>query len=304
MTKLSRPVVKRFFAFLQERESIRLRKLAGEPWPWTKDKILQTYSFTNVKREHDRTSQLLIQEFYKPNFDAPREQLLLNCALARYFGTIEFMRAIGWQTNFKPAFLKKTVRDRAEAGLRVFTGAYIITSGNKPGPKENTVVDHFIGALWNRREKLCWAPFNIKTASRQPWTSWQAFIEALMEVPGFGGSGFMAKEVCLDTRYTSFWPEQPRDMNTWTPIGPGSKRGAARLQGYTDKRKASPEDTLAVCRELFGEWFNNLPARFIALELHDIQFQLCEFDKMERVRLGQGRPRSRYHHISQLDMGI
>jgi hypothetical protein len=30
------------------------------------------------------------------------------------------------------------------------------------------------------------------------------------------------------------------------------------------------------------------------LELHDIQFQLCEFDKYERVRLGEGRPKSKY----------
>lgn len=293
MTKLSATVERRFFAFLQERESIRLRKLAGKPWPWTKDKILQTYSFTNVKREHDRTSQLLIKEFYQPNYDAPRQELLLNCAIARYFGTIEFMRAIGWQTSFKPTVLKQTARNRANEGLRVFTGAYIITSGNKAGPKENTVVDHFIGALWARRKTLC-----------VYWANWQTFIESLMEVPGFGGSGFMAKEVCLDTRYTNFWPKEPLDVNTWTPIGPGSKRGAARLQGYTDKRKANPEDTLAVCLELFGNRANYLPASFIPLELHDIQFQLCEFDKFERTRLNQGRPRSRYNHISQLEMGV
>src|SRR5258708_4211053 len=107
---------------MRERESIRLKKLAGEPWPWTKDKILQTYSFTNVKREHDRTSQLLIQEFYKPNFLAPREQIILNCAIARNFGTIEFMREIGWQNKFNPTLLKKVARARLQQGKKVFTG--------------------------------------------------------------------------------------------------------------------------------------------------------------------------------------
>ena len=30
------------------------------------------------------------------------------------------------------------------------------------------------------------------------------------------------------------------------------------------------------------------------LELRDIEHSLCEFDKYERVRLGQGQPRSKY----------
>lgn len=269
-----------------------MRKLAGQSWPWTSDKILMTYKFTNVKREHDRTSKLLIEEFYKPNFKAPREQLLLNCTLARYFGTIEFMRAIGWQTSFKPKYLKEVARSRADRGERVFTGAYIITSGGKSGPKEETVINEFVGALWKERKALI-----------PHWDYWQGFIETLMTVPGFGGSGFQAKEVCLDTRYTSFWAEgYPLDMNTWTPIGPGSQRGAARVLGHTDKRKSSPEETLAVCKQLFHDKKFYLPKKFVTLELHDIQFQLCEFDKYERTRLGQGRPRSMYKHGTQLEL--
>ena len=30
------------------------------------------------------------------------------------------------------------------------------------------------------------------------------------------------------------------------------------------------------------------------LEMRDIEHSLCEFDKYERVRLGQGAPRSKY----------
>ena len=39
---------------------------------------------------------------------------------------------------------------------------------------------------------------------------------------------------------------------------------------------------------------DTLPDWMPELELHDIQFQLCEFDKYERVRLGEGRPKARY----------
>lgn len=285
---MTKDPIQNFFAFIKERESIRLNKVAGKPWPWTKDRILQEYSFTNVKREHDKTSRLLIEEFYKPNFNAPREQLLLNCAIARYFGTIEFMRAVGWQTSFKPKFLKKIAHERMLNKERVFTGAYIITSGGISGPKEDYVVDRVLAPLWEGREKL-----------QNPWDCWEFFIDELQQFPGFGGSGFCAKEVTLDTRYTSFWSKgTPKDVNTWTPIGPGSMRGVNRIQGFTDKSKATPEKTLEICLELFSQHKQYWPKDYVKLELHDIQFQLCEFDKYERTRLNQGRPRRRYREPS------
>ena len=52
-----------FYAFMREREAIRLRRLEGAPPPWTEDPILREFSFTNIKREHDKTSRLLIEEF-------------------------------------------------------------------------------------------------------------------------------------------------------------------------------------------------------------------------------------------------
>ena len=279
---LSREQIERFYAFMRERESIRLKKEAGEPWPWTKDKVLQTYSFTNVKRYHDKTSRLLIAEFYKPNFNAPREQLLLNCAIARYFGTIEFMRSLQWQTTFRPTYIKAM----ATRVPKVFTGAYIITSGGISGPKEDYVVDHVLAPLWKSRHMLC-----------RPWENWKPFIETLQTLPGFGGSGFMAKEVTLDTRYTSFWPKgTPKDVNTWTPIGPGSMRGANRVRGKTDKSKAEPYDTLEICKSLFAARHIHWPKDYVKLELHDIQFQLCEYDKWQRVKLDQGKPRRKYEH--------
>lgn len=275
--------VKRCFDFMTERENIRKLKLAGAAWPWTDNKILQTYKFTNVKREHDRTSNAFIEEFYKPNFNAPREEILLNAAIARYFGTIEFMRAVGWQTRFNPRHLIKVAADRMKKGQTVWTGAYIITANGMSGPKEETVVEVFLAGLWARRKEFTARPF-----------TWRPVVEKLMEIQGFGGSGFMSKESVLDTRHTSFWPEPPEDRFTWTPVGPGGMRGAARILGYTDKRLLSKQATVDVCLELFKVRKQYLPADFVELELHDLQWILCEFDKMERVRLGQGRPRAKY----------
>lgn len=288
-----------FYAFMRERESIRQKKLAGLPKPWTKDPILQNYKFTNVKREHDATSAALITEFYRPHYDDDKELILLNAAIARYFGTVEFMRAVGWQKGFYPQRLIDCARNRLEAKQRVFTGAYIITNNGIAGPKEQVVTNVFLTDLWNQSKAII-------AAQKKSDNRWQAVVEALQVCRGFGGSGFMAKETILDTRYTGFWPPNtPVDKNTWTPVGPGSLRGAARVLGKTnpdpDKApKVSIAEALQVCKDLFAErkqaditglyW----PPQYPELELTDIQFQLCEFDKMERTRLGQGTPRSRY----------
>src|SRR5262245_50253718 len=43
--------------FIQEREAIRCRRAAGAAPPWTADPTLQTWSFTNVRREDDRVTR-------------------------------------------------------------------------------------------------------------------------------------------------------------------------------------------------------------------------------------------------------
>jgi len=50
---------KELVKFIKERESIRLKKEAGKPRPWTKDPILGNYRFCNVHREDDRVTREL-----------------------------------------------------------------------------------------------------------------------------------------------------------------------------------------------------------------------------------------------------
>jgi hypothetical protein len=121
---------------------------------------------------------------------------------------------------------------------------------------------------------------------------------------GFGGSGFMVKETTLDTMYANFWAGgKPSDYYSWTPIGPGGIRGASRVLGNNSAKKISEKEAFAVIMELYeaqsGLWFHEG-----LLAPTDIQFQLCEFDKYERVRLGQGTPKNKYsgniaHNLSK-----
>ena len=291
-----------FFAFMREREQIRLRKEADLPFPWTEDEILQTYKFTNIRRHHDKTSRELIRRFYGPNFDEDKLSILLNCALFRYFGTYEFAEAVGWQEYkyFDFDEIKKVASNRMKRKQRVFTGAYIVTNQGMSLPKEEIVCDYFLMELWRL------APRIIEIAEET--NSWEKTARRMMQINGFGGSGFMTKEILLDTTYCNFWGSsfrddvnnmsfsQPKDWETWTPVGPGARRGAARvaksISGLFDPLTESA--SFSVIMELVDRQSEFWPIEYGHLAPHDIQFQLCEFDKYERVRTGMGKPRSKY----------
>lgn len=295
-----------FFAFMREREQVRLRKEADLPFPWTDDEILRTYKFTNIRRHHDRTSRELIRKFYSPNFDEDPYSILMNCALFRYFGTIEFAEAVGWQTydTFDFAGIKKTAKNRLDRGMRVFTGAYIITNQGMSEPKEQIVCDYFLFELHRLAKNL------VDLAEYS--NSWEKVARRMMQINGFGGSGFMTKEILLDTTYTGFWGgrfredgmlfSRPYDWASWTPIGPGARRGADRVvrmvTGTPDMMSESK--AFSVIMELVALSSDPAlwPPEFGPMAPHDIQFQLCEFDKYERVRTGQGKPRSKYRPSS------
>ena len=278
-----------FYAFMRERESIRLKKEAGDAFPWTDDTILQTYKFTNVNREHDRTTRWMREHWTGPHRDRPLGEQLFNCAFFRYFGTSDFAEAAGWQVAFDNDIVRKQVidlaRDRLLAKKRVFTGAYVITNQGISAPKQEVVCNLFLYPLWNYADELA----NLAQTSR----SWETVATELQKLQGFGGSGFMAKEVLQDAIHTPVF-EGIQDRNTWCPIGPGARRGLNRVFGRDVKAKRPFNQMLVELRQLYNsdvEW----PKEYTKLDLHCIQFQLCEFDKYERVRLGQGRPRSRYH---------
>jgi hypothetical protein len=282
--------------YMNERESIRLKKEAGAPWPWTKDPILQTYRFTNVKRLHDRTTQWVLRNWYHPMRERPLGEQLFNCGLFRWFGTIEFACQIGWVatdswTGKKPLDWRRDVESTAASmlsrGDKVFTGAYIITSGGVSGPKYETVVRDYLSPFFAQRHALA--------ALAQSSRSWQTVAEAMAKLPGFGGSGFMAKEVLQDALLTPVFAGV-RDAGTWTPVGPGARRGLNRLYGRPLRQPIPKEQALDELRDLLRRAPQYVSEHVLRLDLslHDIQFVLCETDKYLRVKLGEGRPRSRY----------
>jgi hypothetical protein len=276
-----------FFNFVNERESIRLKKESGASFPWTEDKILREYKFTNVRREHDKTSRNLIKMYYSRYPDSDKKSILLNCALFRYFGTWEFAQTLGWSSYDRNIEEIREIANIEKLNKRkIFTSAYVISNLGKEGDKIDVVLDEVMKPLQR-------VLGNLVSISEK--NSWQQLAHQMQTMTGFGGSGFMVKETTLDTMYTNFWAGgKPSDYYSWTPIGPGGIRGASRVLGNDSAKKISEEIAFDVIMKLYeaqsGLWLHEG-----LLAPTDIQFQLCEFDKYERVRLGQGTPKNKYN---------
>lgn len=279
--------VKPLVKYIVERESIRRKKEAGEPRPWTKDNILNTYKFTNVHRSDDRTTRKLLELYSKFASEASDEVTLLHCGIYRYFGTWEFAHDIGWAGAITKGFFRHlalVAKARLAAGQRVFTGAYVITNGGRSEPKENVVIGYL--------ERL-WFCADLITKAMHEAHSWEVGFRELTKLEGFGGMGFMAKEVLQDYLLCrpAVWCD---DRDTWSPMGPGARRGINRLLVRDVDTRGTEAYFIEALMDVRYSVNAALTAGAGSLTAHDVQFCLCEFDKYERVRLGHGRPRSRY----------
>ena len=279
-----------FVNWINKRHHIYLKKEEGLEWPWTEDEIFQKYKFTNVFRELDRTTVWMRENLTNPNTHKPHALMIYNCAVFRMFGTMEMCEAIGgWQENHNPEHLKRIARDRLDNKKKVFTGAYIITNQGKKEPKENIVVDEFLFAIWDYRQLLS------DIASKG---NIQRMHQNLGKLRGWGGGGFMAYELVSDLRYTPVL-ENATDINTWANAGPGAKRGLNRVFGrplkFSSRLHNWNREMMFLLKIVNEEKESFVPT----LEMREIEHSLCEFDKYQRVKNGEGKPRSIYQPPGQ-----
>lgn len=270
--------LERFIYFIQERESIRLKRSKGLPKPWTDDEILQRYRFTNVRRMDDKVSQWLLENWYKPNYN--HHNMLAAVCLARFINQPSTLEEIGFPAEWKPDWIKSSVRYLQAMGGSVYNSAYMVR-GNDGQDKIETIVDYTIGPLIDD-------PPTIDRGSMEK--TWEE-IESRY---GFGS--FMAGQVVADLRWAmeGTW----KDKRKWAPMGPGSKRGMNRLQGRETNAGIKQNYFLAELRKLVAESSLQLPKGITSrLEMIDWQNCLCEYDKVERVLFGEGRPKSLYQGV-------
>lgn len=260
--------------WITERESIRLKRLAGKPFPWTDDEILQTYRFCNVVRIEDTVSQWLLHKWYKPCKDHPN--MLLACALARFINQPLALQHIGFPAYWDHNHLIHHLREFRDNRGQVFNSAYMVR-GNDGIDKIECVVDYYVSPLERIKEKV------YKAETMQE--AWELIL------PSYGMGSFMAGQIVADLRWaiTNTW----KDKNYWAPMGPGSKRGMNRLLERDIKYPMRQEEFIHhLTYEVRGRVTHQLPSTLAnRMEAIDWQNCLCEADKYERTLWGEGKPK-------------
>lgn len=315
-----------FWYWINERHSIYLKKQAGEPWPWTKDKILQHFKFTNPFRQNDRVTQEWTKRYATALGQGKKlsdGDLLFQCAMFRLFNLPETYDALYYgmgKWNVDKAIKILKIR-RDEEKKQIFTGAYIVTPGGGSDKVETycRVLDMLYDGRTKDQVRDGKAPKRDEFASRirgdfyreQKRPSMQRAVNVLMRLPTVGG--FIGYEIACDLRHTRLLVDA-YDVRSWANPGPGAVRGINRLltgQAKLPKGTKKPDYVKAMRsllrmteKKSLKTISKDVRACEWPFESREIEHSLCEFDKHSRVRLKEGKPRSIYkpHSENQLDL--
>jgi hypothetical protein len=272
---------------MNERQNIYLNKEIHEfPPPWTSDKILRTYKFTNVFRQQDRVTRELGKRLNKSDSNV------------KLFWKVYLFRMFNWPNTYDHFFYEGLVkkwdhrlairhlRQMQIDKIKIFTGAYIITNAGSKDPKID-VICKAITPVWKLKSQIV---DSIKRAN-----SIERTVNILSEFPNVGK--FIGYEIATDLRHTRIL-KKADDIYTWANPGPGARRGLNRIFREDKKDRVKIEVYISEMKALLEMSENYIDKDIfgpLILEMRDIEHSLCEFDKYMRVVNGEGRPRSLYH---------
>ena len=265
--------------FMNERHNIWLRRNKGLQKPWTEDKILQQYKFTNIFRQLD-TGTLALKEMLKNQND--EILILFNIIWYRYFNWYLHAEQLGFVTNYSQ--VEKYIIAKAKKCDKIFTGAWT-TTGVFWESKHITYL-RACKEVWDKRNMLYYLIISS--------TRLEIVCQHLRNLYLIGK--FLAYEIACDLRFSKLLKDA-EDKLTWANMGPGAQRGLRRL-GLPHKNQKEGCDSMRklyhklINEKLIGDHIFNAPVPF---ELREVEHSLCEFDKYQRVKMGEGRPRSKYN---------
>lgn len=261
--------------WINHRWTIHTKKEAGEPKPWTTDRILQTYRFCNVHRENDRVTKW-IAEHWRDQW-GNHENLIPALVLARMFNLPSTLEAVGFPTTWDPEYMRIEIKGRRADGHKIFNGAYLITT---------------CGVKMDKVDYVFRVADDVHRQDHNNYLGIRTLADMHRQLTIINGLGdFLAGQVIADLKNTPGHPlSEAPDKLTWATPGPGSLRGLARLEGAHRPSRAGFLGRLQAARAAVDVLLNPMPI----IDNQDFQNCLCEFDKWDRTYLGQSKPKQRY----------
>lgn len=275
--------------WINERERMRIRKelhVPGverlyEPKEWkygfSDDPHMGTVRYCNVHRENDKVTRWMRENWSTK--DSPIWWFVLGRML-NYIPTLETLKK--WSSVFpennRLDTLADVLKERREAGEKVFTSAYTISTCGQRMDK----IDYVI--------RVC---ADVKSSVFMPWVDRDSTLAGahrwLMGHKGLGS--FLAAQVVADLKNTAGHPLQTaQDRVTWCAPGPGSLRGLAAFWG-APVTPAQFNERIAKCYELVKD---HIDPAIDTIDMQDFQNCLCEFSKYMKIKEGRGHARNNY----------
>ena len=79
-----------YWRFAAERQRVFYRRVLDTPWPWTQNRVMAIYKFTNAYRASDRVSQYLIRNvIYRDDLPNSVDEVVFRILLFKLFNKIE-----------------------------------------------------------------------------------------------------------------------------------------------------------------------------------------------------------------------
>lgn len=304
-----------FYAWMDKRHRIYLDRKAGKPKPWIDDPILQQYKFTNVFRELDPGTLALrrMEAQYTRNYlnwqngksawPELASLIVFNTWWWRIWNWHEHGPNLGFVTDYQQLY--DYMMKLHHEGGRMWTSAHMVRGDG--GEQKVYTYLRMMRNVWEFRSGI--------TARIIGGGTIQAAFDAVLEMPLIGD--FTAYEIASDLRWSLLG--NPPDKYTWGNPGNGAIRGMRRLglQPTTETMRwlwlSAPGKFYKINSPLLDhfpvryqpvhdswEIFEQEPhhqATWPPFEIREIEHCLCEFDKYERARLGQGKPRQKFNGV-------
>ncbi|SFQ79864.1 nucleotide kinase domain-containing protein [Hymenobacter arizonensis] len=265
-----------YWHFATSRQDVFLRRLHNPLGPWTSDRVLNEYRFTNVFRALDRVTQYLIgvQAEQQSN-----REIFFNTILFKLFNKIDtyryLERALGplRAESFDVARYDELLSYRMSTGHAIYSGAYIMPSAGRVYGHKWKHTNHLALLAQMLDEKL---DERVSACSTM-----KEVYDLLLSYPSLGK--FLAFQYTIDLNYSSLINFSEMDF---VVAGPGAINGIHKCfsslgdYSYEDVIRLMAEEQEAECARL-----GLTPPRLCGrpLQLIDCQNLFCEVDKYLRA---------------------
>ena len=268
-----------YWRFAAERQEVFFRKLSGLPDPWTADRILTRYKFTNAYRASDRVSQYLIRHVIYEGDDSP-EEVFFRTILFKLFNKIETWKMLnaklGMVSYADYSFSKydQVLAEALSSGIRIYSAAYIMPSGKTS-----------FGHSQKHRNNLLLLEQMMKDETPRRIADAPSMQQAFEILRSYSTVGsFLAYQFVTDLNYSEL--TNFSEMEFVIP-GPGAMDGIHKC--FADLGGLNESDIIRVVTERQEQEFERLELQFRSLwgrhlQLIDCQNLFCEVSKYARLR--------------------